>query len=833
MKSLKIVLIIIFLATLSLIAQQMSKDAFLDPGNTDFISHEDTKSGMLESGNDFAFIENLGQIRDEDGNSLPQVLFFTRSQSVDMYVTSTGLSYVFRANLDDCDGEDKGINYCRLDMELLGCKKNITIKKELPVDQQINYYTAEYPKGIAPKAYKKISIENVYKGVDLVYYEKEGRMKYDFIVKAGADPGKIKMKYNGAEEIIIDADGNVVIKTRMGEIKEAKPSTFTRKAKREIKSNYKIKNNIVQFNVSGYNKNEDIIIDPVSIWSTYYGGTAFDEGRSICTDNSGNVYVVGSTGSTNFPTNELPGAYYQPNRAGGSDLFILKFNSIGERLWATYYGGSAGEEGYSACTDNSGALFVAGETKSPDFPVQALPGAYNDTTFAGVQNDIFILKFSSSGSRLWATYYGGISADYLRCICVDNSGNLYATGYTISKNFPTQELVGAYNKDTFISGSDSYILKFDSNCARIWATLFGGSSYEVGYSICTDNSGNLYATGHTGSTDFPAQSLAGAYNQLAQAGAPDAYVSKFNSSGVIIWSTYYGGSDQDYLYSICVDNSKNIYVSGSTKSTDYPTQIAPGGYNDSTFAGDWDISLMKFDANCARLWATYYGGSDSEDGNSCCTDIAGYLYVTGNTFSSDFPTQNYPGAYNQASLAATWDYDAYLLMFNDSCESIWATYYGGTDPDDGYGICRDDFANLYVTGRTESEDFPLLNLPGAYNQSTHVGVSYDDAFILRFGSIAVPIDEISKISSQYSLYQNYPNPFNSVTTIEFYIPETMSVSLSVYNLFGQKVSALLNKELQAGNHKVEFEADGLSSGTYYYTLEAAAFSETKRMMLTK
>jgi len=831
MKTFKIVFIVILFVNVKLIAQPLDESGLFNSDNNDFISYDDSKTDLKNSSQDFILIENIGQIRDALGNEMPNVLFHTRSQGVDMYVTNNGISYVFRTKSGISDDAEAGINCYRLDMKLLGSKKNVVIKKEFPINQQLNYYTPEFPQGISPQAYKKVTIENVYNCIDLVYYEKDGLMKYDFVVKAGANPEKIRMKYFGAEDIIIDKEGNVVIKTPLGEVTEKKPFTYSATTNQVIESAYKVKNKTVKFDVSDKTRSEDIIIDPIRIWATYYGGTVVDEGRSICADNSGNVYVTGHTGSTNFPVQEYTGAYNQPANAGSGDIFILKFNSLGERLWATYYGGSANDLAYCLCLDNSGDLYVMGQTKSDDFPIQALAGAYNNDTFTGVFDDLYILKFNSSGARLWATYYGGNSADYGRGLCTDNSGNLYVTGYTISNNFPIKELEGAYNQTASGGGADAFILKFDGNCARTWATFYGGSNYEEGCSVYTDNMGNLYTTGHSGSVDFPIQSLAGAYNQPELAGIHDAYISKFNSSGENIWATFYGGSDQDYSLSICVDNSKNIFVSGSTRSTDYPLQEVAGGYYQSTFAGDWDISLVKFDSNCARLWSTYYGGDDSEDGNSICTDNSGYLYVTGNTFSTDFPTQYFEGSYNQSGLAQTWDYDAYILMFNENCESVWATYYGGTDPDDGYSICRDNFMNLYITGRTESENFPLLNLEGAFNQSSHVGANYDDAFILRFGSMPNAIKEISnELPPHCILHQNYPNPFISITNIEFSITENSIVTLDVYNIFGQKIASLVNGELNVGTYLVDFDTNGLPCGTYFYRLESNELSETKMMV---
>jgi len=463
-------------------------------------SNLSTESIVRNSETDIIFIENLGQIRDTKGNARPDILFHTRSQGIDIYLTRSGISYVFRVNEGNFEDQDFKSRYYRLDMDFEGMNKNIGVKKEIAVQQRFNYYTPEYENGISPNSYKKVTIENLYDGIDLVYYEREGKMKYDFILNAGADPENIKMKYIGAEKVFVDKNGNVIVTTPLGEIREEKPFTYARYVKEPIASSYGVNGNVVHFNVDDYDESEDIIIDPFRQWATYYGGSFNDQGSAVCTDNSGNLYVTGNTASTNFPIKILQGAYNDTTFEGSNTTltaFILKFNSSGERLWATYYGGSDRDYGTGICTDNSGYLYVTGRTRSPDFPTQSLAGAYNQSTYGGNGGyDAFILKFSSSGVRLWATFYGGSDEDKGHGICTDDSGNLYITGETISSDFPIQTLAGAYN-DTTLGGGDVFILKFNSSSERLWATYYGGdgSGGESGYDICSDNSGNLYITG--------------------------------------------------------------------------------------------------------------------------------------------------------------------------------------------------------------------------------------------------------------------------------------------------------------------------------------------------
>jgi hypothetical protein len=369
----------------------------------------------------------------------------------------------------------------------------------------------------------------------------------------------------------------------------------------------------------------------IRLWATYYGGNNYDYALSISTDVNGNVFVVGRTYSTNFPTYDPGGgAYYQPNNAGPYDAFILKFNNNGIRLWATYYGGNNWDFAYSISTDDNGNVFVVGLTNSNDFPTQDIGGgAYYQPNNAG-GSDAFILKFSNNGIKLWATYYGGSNDDRASSISTDANGNVFVVGITLSTNFPTYDPGGgAYfdgtcgtdgncNYDGTYYYYDAFILKFNNNGIRLWATYYGGNNYDYALSISTDVNGNVFVVGRTQSTNFPTYNPGGGAYFDGTCGTDgncnydgnyyywDAFILKFNNNGIRLWATYYGGSGSDGAFSISTDANGNVFVFGRTKSTDFPTYDPGGGaYFDGTCGTDgncnYDGTYYYYDAFISKF----------------------------------------------------------------------------------------------------------------------------------------------------------------------------------------------------------------------------------------
>ncbi len=324
-------------------------------------------------------------------------------------------------------------------------------------------------------------------------------------------------------------------------------------------------------------------------WATYFGGNDVDEGFGIAIDSHDNIYITGATASSlGIAT---PSAY-QPSLAGG-DAFIAKFNTSGNILWSTYFGGAEGDQGHSITTDYLGNVYITGITSSTSG--LATPGA-NQTVYGGDQSDAFIAKFDSSGDLQWATYYGGSGQEEGYGIVADPACNVYTTGFTTSTS--SIATPGAYQTgiaDTSVGAGDAYIAKFNSSGAIQWATYYGGSRVENGNGIAIDNAANVYITGETNSTI--GMTTTGAYQGIFGGGITDGFLAKFNSGGDIQWATYYGGNEDDYGYGVKTDGAGYVYVTGSTSSVSGISTLGSYQPVEADSGISWDAYLAKFSSS--------------------------------------------------------------------------------------------------------------------------------------------------------------------------------------------------------------------------------------------
>ena len=730
--------------------------------------HSD-QSKLNDAINDHSFIENKGQMVDMNGKATPFVLFKVSSEGFDLFITTQGLSYVFSeinrqsqtANSTSPEESqyDELIHWARVDIELLGAvilKENI--RTEDPTSSKRHFFSNNHAAPINDvKGYATITLLNIYEGIDWVFHPAgSDGYKYDFIVHPGADPHQIQLLYKSAQGLEIDDRGKIKIATGLGTLVEDAPVCYLQGNDDKIpasfvKTGFKVDSTetIVSFSLENYDAGATLIIDPQLTWCTFYGGTGNDDVYSIDFDMNSNLFITGSSLSIDFPVADA-GTFFQGTNAGNRDVIVAKFSSTGALLWATYYGGLDKEEGASIATDPSGNIFITGYTLSTDFPTFS-NGTYLQAVNNGDQ-DAFLLKFSSNGSLVWASYYGGIKDEFGNAIATDAAGNVFVAGITKSSDFPVEDAGGgAFFQGTDNGEDDMFILKFDNSGDRLWATYYGGSVIGTGLgedearAICIDPSGNLFVVGNTTSNDFPILDDFVAFFQPARSDKQDGVIMKFNNAGVRLWATFYGGDGDDFPYSVAVDANENLFVTGYTKSTDFPVQDA-ATYYQPNISGSFDAFMLKFDNTGSRLWATYYGGTGNEQfstADNLAIDTCGNVYVSYNTTSIDIPVfdAGCGGYFNGAKGGGG---DILITRFTNSGVVTWATYLGDDEDDsgaplailplDGKTLLASGQFNGYVSG---------INLPvidpggGAYFDDTPNGDG--ELFIARFSPIPISL----------------------------------------------------------------------------------------------
>jgi hypothetical protein len=414
--------------------------------------------------------------------------------------------------------------------------------------------------------------------------------------------------------------------------------------------------------------------------------------------------------------NEITAPFVAENSAvvGGLSSAIGA-TGASDLLYATFLGGNSYDHGYAIAVDGSGKAYVTGRTPSSDFPTT--PGAF-DTIFNG--DDAFVVKLNATGSSLeYATFLGGSDTDDGYGIAVDGSGNAYVKGGTTSFDFPTTP--GAFDT-TYNSSVDVFVVKLNATgSALAYATFLGGSDYDFGFGIAMDGSGAVYVTGETWSSDFP--TTPGAFDTTYN-GSHDAFVVKLNAAGSgLTYATFLGGSDYDFGFGIAMDGSGAVYVTGGTRSSDFPT--TPGAF-DTSYSGGGDAFVVKLNATGSSLeYATFLGGRGSDNGYGITVDGSGAAYVTGYTSSSDFPTT--PGAFDTSYSGGG---DAFVMKLNATGSALtYATFLGGSYVNIGSGIAVDGSGAAYVMGWTESSAFPTT--PGAFD-TTYNGSR--DAFVVKLNA---------------------------------------------------------------------------------------------------
>jgi hypothetical protein len=572
----------------------------------------------------------------------------------------------------------------------------------------------------------KVEYQNVYPGINLVYYGNQGQLEYDFVLAPGTNAGAIHLSIQGAKSVNLDAQGDLVLHTAGGDVVQHAPVMYQDigGTRQSVAGQFVLEGNgQVGFQVGAYDHSAPLVIDPVLVYSTYLGGSGNQIAQGIAVDSAGDAYITGYTNSTNFPT--TAGAS-QTTGGGYNDAFISKLNASGTALvYSTYLGGNDQDSGLGIAVDGSGDAYVTGYTYSTNFPTT--PGAFqtHGNPF-GVA--AFVTKLNAAGSGLvYSTCLSGsFTGTEGTSIALDSSGDAYITGYTADSDFPTT--ANAFQSSPVGGQTAPFVTEFNaSGSGLVYSTFLDGTytgtgGNDQGNGIAVDAAGEAYVTGSTSATNFP--TTPGAFQTTANIGSGSSvgFVTKLNATGSgLVYSTYLSGSNP---WAIALDAGGNAYVTGSA-GAGFPT--TPGAFQTLPSSGGNTFIAKLNPSGSALVYSTYLGGSNIA--HAITVDGSGNAYITGQSSLTSLPTKNALQVYDGGSG------DAFVSELNASGSALaFSTYLGGSGTDDGYGIALDSSGNIYVTGSTFSTNFPTT--PGAF-QTTNPYAS-EQAFVAKISPAPSP-----------------------------------------------------------------------------------------------
>ena len=679
------------------------------------------------------------------GQTDARVKFTARGRGYSLFLTPTeAVLSLQRAN---------SLGSTALRMRLLQANDNPAISGLDPLPLVSNYYLGNDPSKYQENVphFAKVKYAQVYSGIDVVYYGNQNELEYDFVVAPGADPNVIQMNFLGAMKLRVADNGDLVIHTKGGELRQHKPIIYQTNngVRKDIAGHFVVNRNQVSFAVGAYDTTKELVIDPTLTYSTYLGGFEGDEKAysvAVPTGCTGGCdsYITGEIASLTFPDTNISGG-----SAGGKDVFVAKMNPAGTSVaFLTFIGGTGNEHGRGIKADATGNSYLVGVMGS-NFVVPGGVTGYQTGDPAANNDDGFVAKLSPTGALVNFTYLGGSGFDQTNGLVLDGT-NVCVTGQTYSPNFPT---LGAYDS-TFNNGFDAFVTKLPNNLGALsYSTFLGGGNMDYGNGIDA-RGGLLYVVGNTQSSNFP--TTANGFDRTITGPAPvDAFVARIDpaaGAGGLQYSTYLGGNGREYGYGIAVNQtSGQFFITGRSHaagasltgytgtSLGFPVsssaiQSAQGGYG--------DVFVTRFNVNGGVVYSTLLGGSDADTAYGIEVNGA-TVYIVGETDSSNagnpFPTT---GDRFQDDQPGT---DAFVARINTNLAGaaglVFSTYFGGGDidhldsVDSARGIAMAG-AQAYIAGFTNSYStasggtFPIK--PAVPYQEDKIGVLGDfDCFVTR------------------------------------------------------------------------------------------------------
>lgn len=544
------------------------------------------------------------------------------------------------------------------------------------------------------RSFSGILYEDVYPGVDVRFALRDGGLKYEFLVGPAGAADRIEMRFDGASSLEVAPSGELIVRAGAEALRDAAP--FAAQAGRSLPCAYLLRAPLsVGFACDGIDSSQPYSIDPL-LYGTFLGGRVTEGGWSLALGEDGFVYVAGLTDSPDFPVTR--GAIASGRT--GSAAFVAKFHPSGDLVYAAYLGGSSREVAAYVEADSQGNAYIAGLTRSADFPTT--DGVF-DRSLDGTA-DAFVAKLSPTGALLFSVLIGGSDSENPGGVGVDAQGNVYVAGRTHSVDFP---VTSGGSPRQFFESAQIFVMKLDPTAGFVrYSVVLGGERWDEAISMDVDPGGNVYLTGQTSSVNFTA--TAGAFDEALN-GFEDAYAIKLDPFGNLVYATFLGGTDGDVGLSIVADAEGNAYIAGVTQSLDFPT--TPDAIQPS-LRGSSDAFVAKLDPTGSSLvYATYLGGSERDDGEEIAVDSSGGMYITGLTTSPDFPTTDraFDRQYG-VSEAILDEGDGFVVRLSpDGRELLYGSYIGGAGSDLARDIDVDASGDVYITGFTLSVDFPVTS----------------------------------------------------------------------------------------------------------------------------